>query len=223
MQQQDGLEPPAGRPHRALPRGDLLASLVTEYLEWAGLDYSRRVFSAEAGEEDAFPGRDALADQLGVSPGEGPILAAVLDGFGGAEETTAGARGGAKGGASGSGGVARVAGVSGARAGARAGSGSNPPPRGGGLAPIPGAKRPPPPVSAPAASNVIMSDDDASADVEVEEDLEAEASGQLGGAGASKASLDFQREGDTSLYGADDRSGSIDGLDETVDLVESAR
>lgn len=217
MQQQDGLEPPAGRPHRALPRGDLLASLVMEYLEWAGLDYSRRVFSAEAGEEDAFPGRDALADQLGVSPGEGPILAAVLGGFGGAEETTAGARGGARGG----GRAAGVSGVSGT--GARAGAGSNPPPRGGSLAPIPGAKRPPPPVSAPAASNVIMSDDDTSADVEVEEDIEAEASGQLGGAGASKASLDFQREGETSLYGADDRSGSIDGLDETVDLVESAR
>ena len=51
VQQQGGDLPEKGRPFRDLPQGKLLAGLVLEYLEWAGMDYAKRVFAAESGEE----------------------------------------------------------------------------------------------------------------------------------------------------------------------------
>ena len=86
VRDQGGVAPPgAHRPFRdGVPRGDLLASLVHEYLEWAGLDYSRRVFAAESGEpedETSAARRGRLADAFGVAgdaTDDVPILAALL-------------------------------------------------------------------------------------------------------------------------------------------------
>ena len=45
----------SGRPFKDLPQGKLLAGLVLEYLEWAGLDYARKVFAAVGPDRCCLP------------------------------------------------------------------------------------------------------------------------------------------------------------------------
>ena len=250
--QQQGDLPESGRPFREIPQGKLLVGLVTEYLEWAGLDYARRVFVAEAGEEEAYSGRADLAGELGIddsthSGGGGgvkadkPLLCTVLERFTSASAASAGHSAGAS--QQRAGGVQVTAAYVGKPGLAPLGGGANRPTGGGGLAPLApvgGAKSGAAPVSAAAGqrsqTSIVMSDSgdieesieiDDDVDIGDDSDLEISGSGHVGGVrGASVAAGGVSQSrlsmdlGD-SLYGAEDRSGSIGDMEETVDFVES--
>ena len=63
--------------------GRLTTHLVLEFLEWAGLDYSRKVYAAEAAAEKSYEGRAALGDMLGLNDaGDMPLLLAALSAVG---------------------------------------------------------------------------------------------------------------------------------------------
>jgi hypothetical protein len=63
--------------------GRLTTHLVLEFLEWAGLDYSRKVYAAEAAAEESYEGRAALGDMLGLNDaGDMPLLLAALSAVG---------------------------------------------------------------------------------------------------------------------------------------------
>ena len=197
VQQKDGAGANPRRSVSDLPRGALMASLVAESLEWSGCDYAARVFAAEIGEVDvrSNASRDALARELGLRDAapDAPLLHALL---GRSRPEIPGAGVGQK-------------------TPATAGSTAVPP-----LPSLAAIKRP---VTDRGA--VTMSDDDESA--EIEEDISVAASdgfsaggrsprGGGGGVGLSP------REGPmpAGTFDAADVSGSIDGMDETVDVVE---
>mmetsp|Transcript_14461 Transcript_14461/g.27789 ORF Transcript_14461/g.27789 Transcript_14461/m.27789 type:complete len:380 (-) Transcript_14461:42-1181(-) len=62
--------------------GRRVTHLVQEFLEWAGLEYTLKVFTAEAaGGEEVYPGRKGLENALGYSGAdETPLLQAVMEG-----------------------------------------------------------------------------------------------------------------------------------------------
>ena len=199
VQQKDGAGANPRRSVIDLPRGALMASLVAEYLEWSGCDYAARVFAAEIGEVDvrSNASRDALARELGLRDAapDAPLLHALL---GRSRPEIPGAGVGQK-------------------TPAPAGSTAVPP-----LPSLAAIKRP-----VVDRGAVTMSDDDESA--EIEEDISVggasdgfSAGGRSprapggGGAGLSP------REGPmpAGVHDAADVSGSIDGMDETVDVVE---
>lgn len=196
VQQKDGAGANSRRSVSDLPRGALMASLVAEYLEWSGCDYAARVFAAEIGEVDvgSNASRDALARELGLRDAapDAPLLHALL---GRSRPEIPGAGVGQK-------------------TPATAGSTAVPP-----LPSLAAIKR-------PGQSAVAMSDDDESA--EIEEDI------SVGGAtsdGFSTGGRSPRHGGGLGLsprdgpmpagtHDAADVSGSIDGMDETVDVVE---
>uniref|UniRef100_A0A7S0IEH7 FGFR1 oncogene partner (FOP) N-terminal dimerisation domain-containing protein n=1 Tax=Micromonas pusilla TaxID=38833 RepID=A0A7S0IEH7_MICPS len=200
VQQKDGAGSNRRRSVSDLPRGALMASLVAEYLEWSGCDYAARVFAAEIGEVDVGSNRsrDALARELGLRDAvpDAPLLHALLGRSRTEEIPGAGVR---------------------QETPAPTGSTAVPP-----LPSLAAIKRP----AHADRGAVTMSDDDESA--EIEEDISIAASdGGLsaggrsppgGGAGLSP------RDGPmpAGVFGAADVSGSIDGMDETVDVVEGA-
>ena len=200
VQQKDGAGSNRRRSVSDLPRGALMASLVAEYLEWSGCDYAARVFAAEIGEVDVGSNRsrDALARELGLRDAvpDAPLLHALL-GRSRTEEIPG----------------------TGVRQETPAPTGST----STAVPPLPSLAV----IKRPAHADrgaVTMSDDDESA--EIEEDISIAASdGGLsaggrsprgGGAGLSP------RDGPmpAGVFGAADVSGSIDGMDETVDVVE---
>jgi hypothetical protein len=233
---------------------------VHEYLEWAGLDYSRRVFAAESGEpedETSAARRGRLADAFGVAgdaTDDVPILAALLARMtnrasAGVFEVAEGlrtepepepepadpappsppviarasaaparpssARGGARGGRgatfSTTGGGASSAGPAGTS------SSSSLPPLGLGTR-----------QTLPPSANVMMSDDDDdSAEIEIETDYATETDAETDPGGGRRSASPLtprgeESEREQSAFEGDDRSGSIEGLDDTVDVVESA-
>ena len=233
----------------------------------SGLDYAKRVFAAESGEEDEYAGRDDLAYELGVTaPSDKPLLHSVLERF---NSGGGGGGGGVMGGGASGSGSGGVGFTGGKLSGGSIGGGGS-----GGLAPLKGvAARKPPGGLAPLAplgggqqqqqqrpttptgagggaaqrspASVVMSDsgDIIEESIEIDEDLEEVGDdsdleisgsghhlgggvGHGGGGGSgggvhgvshSRLSMDM---GD-SLYGAEDRSGSIGDMEETVDFVES--
>jgi hypothetical protein len=223
---------------------------VHEYLEWAGLDYSRRVFAAESGEpedETSAARRGRLADAFGVAgdaTDDVPILAALLakttnrapagvfaaEGLrtepepepATAEPATADpappsppviARA-----------SAAPARPSSARGGARGGRGA--PTTGASSSSLPplglGTRQ-----TLPPSANVMMSDDDDdSAEIEIETDYATETDAETDPGGGRRSASPLtprgEEERERSAFEGDDRSGSIEGLDDTVDVVESA-
>lgn len=61
------------------PEGKLLFSLVREFLEYFGLDYTISVFDPETyfGKEYSYAGRKKLCEELGIKSGE-PLLGEIL-------------------------------------------------------------------------------------------------------------------------------------------------
>jgi hypothetical protein len=157
------------------------------------MDYAKRVFAAESGEEDSYGGRDDLATELGIPGGRGkPLLHAVLEQFNAA---AGGGGGGGIGGGGGGGGGSTGAGAGGNRTvpvtaaymgkpagGFSGGGGGGLAPLGkksaGGLAPLAplGGQRPTTPTSAAAArspASVVMTDSgDIEESIEIDEDLD---------------------------------------------------
>ena len=74
---------------------------------------------------------------------------------------------------------------------------------------------------------MMSDDDDDSAEIEIETDYATETDAETdpggGGRGASPLTpRGEESEREQSAFEGDDRSGSIEGLDDTVDVVESA-
>lgn len=197
VQQKDGAGANPRRSASDLPRGALMASLVAEYLEWSGCDYAARVFAAEIGEVDvgSNASRDALARELGLrdAPPDAPLLHALLGRS--RPEISMGQMGQ---------------------------MGQKTPAIATAVPPLPSLAA----IKRPGQSAVAMSDDDESA--EIEEDI------SVGGAtsdGFSTGGRSPRHGGGLGLsprdgpmpagtHDAADVSGSIDGMDETVDVVE---
>lgn len=77
-------------------------------------------------------------------------------------------------------------------------------------------------------SNVIVSDEEDTGDIATDVEIDYDDGSNLGDTlsgplGVSSMSLDLPVGEASDLYGDNDRSGSIDGLEDTVDLVENAR
>lgn len=194
VQQKDGAGANPRRSASDLPRGALMASLVAEYLEWSGCDYAARVFAAEIGEVDvgSNASRDALARELGLrdAPPDAPLLHALLGRSRHLEIPSAPGAG------------QKTAAITTA------------------VPPLPSLAA----IKRPGQSAVTMSDDDESAEIEEDISVGGASDGfstggrspRFGGVGLSP------RDGPmpAGTHDAADVSGSIDGMDETVDVVE---
>lgn len=183
----------ASKPKRSagdLPRGALMASLVAEYLEWSGCDYAARVFAAESGDG---AGSNKPRDALARELG---LRDAAPD-------------------------APLLHALLQHRAGGGLGGGLPTLALGGGATAVP----PLPSLAAikrPTSGAVTMSDDDDSA--EIEEDISLAASDLSTGGRSPRGYVPglSPREGPmpAGTFDAADVSGSIDGMDETVDVVE---
>ena len=185
--------------------GKLMTELVSEYLQCAGLEYSKKVFDAESGveEESSRPDREQLAEDLGVDSGTGeaPLLAAVLNVGTGRQNESLRQTVGSK---------AKQPRMTSKVESFSTASGSF----------TDGKKE--------VQSNVIVSDEEDTGDIATDVEIDYDDGSNLGDTlsgplGVSSMSLDLPVGEASDLYGDNDRSGSIDGLEDTVDLVENAR
>ena len=75
---------------------------------------------------------------------------------------------------------------------------------------------------------MMSDDDDDSAEIEIETDYATETDAETDPGGERRSASPLtprgeESEREPSAFEGDDRSGSIEGLDDTVDVVESAR
>ncbi len=191
--------------------GKLMAELVSEYLGSVGCEYAKRVFDVESGVEalESRPDRQALGFDLGVSVGTisggEPLLAAALLGEYGKQNRNSDS--------------ASRPSPSGGNTGGKQPRVTTPP---GGVSPTGGsfseAKK------AKMSNSAVSDDGSIETDVEIDYDDNSPlgASGTLGGVDTMDTSgLPVGESSD--LYVSHDVSGSIDGLEDTVDLVETGQ